>query len=285
MKKVFLVLLANLFLLACSKNEELVVAKDNLSTSASTSRLVAGENVKLIKAKDTKQINCSRGGCQATQSREYVAEVSNLAFNKVVAVHQQLSNGQWEDISLSYSFTTNTGTEIWKGTSIKNVYTFTIPTQSEFGDKIAVKYVANGQTYWDNNSNKNYTILNTNRQENSSFLYLNQEFNIFNTTTSATPLSQNTDVTYLNVAADVRNLSFVKDVKVVYTTNNWATSSSASLTFNAAESKNETKDFEVWTAAVLMQKTTKVTYALSYKSNGQTYWDNNFGKNYTVTSN
>jgi hypothetical protein len=284
MKKVFLVLLANLFLLACSKNEELVVAKDNPSTCASTSRLVAGENVKLIKAKDTKQINCITKGCHTTQSREYVAEVSNLGYSKVVVVHQQLNNGEWEDISLFYSFTTNTGTEIWKGASTKDVFTSVIPTRSEFGDKITVKYVVNGQTYWDNNSNKDYILLNTNRQENSSFLYLNPEFSIFNTTTSATPLVTNTDVSCLNVAADVRNLGFVKDVKVVYTTNNWATTSSATLTFNAAENKNETKDFEIWTAAVLIPKTTKVTYALSYKSNGQTYWDNNFGKNYTVTS-
>jgi hypothetical protein len=277
MKKVIFILVANLFLLSCSQNEDQLIANDNQSSQKTSSKLAAGQNVKLIKAKDNKSIGCSRGGCIAVQSRQYVVEVANLGYNKVVVIHQELNDLQWEDVTLFYSFTTSTGTEIWKGSLTKTVFASSTPTLSQFGDKIAVKYLVNGQTYWDNNNNQNYTILNTNRQENSSFLYLSNEFNI--------PLYSNFDLSYLNIAADVRNLGFVKDVKVVYTTNNWVTSSTAPLSFNSIENNNATTDYELWIASVIIPKTDKVTYALSYTVNGQTYWDSNFGKNYTLTTN
>jgi Carbohydrate/starch-binding module (family 21) len=284
MKKFILLLIANLLLLSCSQNEESINTKDNQPITKISSKLAIGQNVKLIKAKDVKKLGCSKSGCQAIQTREFVVEVANLAYNKIVAVHQQLSNGQWEDVNLYYDTTTLSGTEIWKGTSVKSVFAYNTPTPTQFGEKIAVKYVVNGQTYWDNNNNQDYKILNTNRQENSSFLYLSNEFNIFITTPNTISLYSNFDLSYLNIAADVRNLGFVKDVKVVYTTNNWLTSSTAPLSFNSIENNNVTIDYELWIASVIIPKTNKVTYALSYTVNGQTYWDNNFGKNYTLTS-
>jgi hypothetical protein len=284
MKKVIFMVMANLFLLSCSQNDELPVVNENQSSQKTTSRLNSGQNVKLIKAKDSKTISCSRGGCNSIQSREYVVEVSNLAFDKVVAIHQQLNDGQWEDVNLSYSFTTTTGTEIWKGTSIKNLLTFTFPAPSLFGEKLAAKYIVNGQTYWDNNNGVNYTLVNSNRQDNSSFLYLNSDFNIF-AAASNQPLVSDSNLSYLNIAADVRNIAFAKEVKMVYTTNNWATSATKSLAFNSNENNNATTDFERWTVSFSIPLTSKVIYALSYKVNGATYWDNNFGKNYTLTSN
>jgi Carbohydrate/starch-binding module (family 21) len=284
MKKVILFMMVNLFLLSCSQNEELTtIAPANAKT---TSKLAVGQNVKLIEAKDERTPSCSRGGCRSVQTRNYVVEVANLALNKVVAVHQQLSNGQWEDINLYYSFTTTTGTEIWKGTDLKDYSNATPPTQNFFGEKLAVKYVVNGQTYWDNNNSADYTIVNSNRQANSSFLYLNNEFNVFNAAlnSGSTALFDNGVSSFVNVAADVRNLAFAKEVKIVYTTNNWATTQTKSLVFNAYESNNTTTEFERWTANFSLPKTAKVTYALSYTVNGQTYWDNNFGKNYTLIS-
>jgi hypothetical protein len=286
MKKVIFIALANLFLLSCSQNEELNTPSASPANAKTASKLAVGQNVKLIEAKDSRIVSCSRGGCRTIQNREYVVEVANLAFSKVVAIHQQLPDGQWEDINLTYSFTTTTGTEIWKGTSEKYAFAFASNAASLHGEKLAVKYVVNGQTYWDNNNSANYTIVNSNRTDNSSFIYLISDYNIFNAN-----LTPNTSGLYfdgtnsvVNVAADVRNLAFAKEVKIVYTTNDWATSASKALTFNNTESNNATGTFERWNGFVVLPKTAKVTYALSYTVNGQTYWDNNFGKNYTLTS-
>jgi hypothetical protein len=286
MKKTILILFAAVFLFSCSNEPSLTAEKSDPSITKNLSRLAFGENVKLIEAKDSRLLSCSRGGCRTIQNREYVVEVANLAFNKVVAIRQQLPDGQWEDVNLTYSFTTASGTEIWKGTSEKSAFAFASNAASLHGEKLAVKYVVNGQTYWDNNNNTDYTIVNSNRTDNSSFLYLISDYNIFNAN-----ISPNTSGLYfdgtnsiVNVAADVRNLAFAKDVKIVFTTDNWVTSATKALTFNSAESNNATGAFERWNGFVILPKTNKVIYALSYTVNGQTYWDNNFGKNYTLNS-
>jgi hypothetical protein len=285
MKKLILILATFVFLTSCSHEESFTTPKNNPSVSQNQSKLALGQNVKLIKAKDSRIPSCSRGGCTSVQTREYVVEVANLALNKTVVAHQQLSNGQWEDVSLSYSFTTTSGTEIWTGTSTKSTLFFTTPAQNQFGEKLAVKYEVNGQTYWDNNNGADYYISNTNRTDNSSFLYMSEDFNILSTLPHNEPAIQsNANNTYINIAADVRNIAFAKEVKIIYTVNNWATSATKSLSFNSYENNNANTNYERWTIGFAIPKTTKVIYALSYKVNGVTYWDNNFGKNYTLMS-
>jgi Carbohydrate/starch-binding module (family 21) len=286
MKNFIFIIIASLFLLSCSQNEELLITSENKLNQKSNSKLATGQNVKLIQAKDSRTISCSRGGCKTVQTRQYIVEVVNLDFNKVVTIHQQLNNGQWEDVSLTYSFTTTTGTEIWKGVSIKDLSLFTYPAPSLFGERLSAKYAVKGQIYWDNNSSSDYVIINSNRQDNSSSMYLHNDFNIMDTTPYNEPsLVSDTTLSYLSIAADIRNIAFAKEVNVVYTTNNWATSQTKSLLFNSYESNNATRDFERWTASFAIPKTTSVTYALCYTVNGQTYWDNNFGKNYMILSN
>jgi Carbohydrate/starch-binding module (family 21) len=286
MKKVIFMVIANLFLLSCSQNEEPISTSVAPTNTRSTSKLAVIQNVKLIEAKDSRTISCSRGGCKTLQYREYIVEVDDLAFNKTVVIHQQLGNGQWEDLDLSYSFTTATGSEIWKGTSEKNTFNYSVPSPNLYGEKLAVKYMANGQTYWDNNNSADYTIVNSNRQDNSSFIYMSSEFNILNASLNRGLTALYFDGVSSNVivAADVRNIAFAKDVKIVYTTNNWETSQTESLTFKSYENNNATSEFETWSAYFSLPKTNKLTYALSYTVNGHTYWDNNFGKNYTLTS-
>ncbi len=285
MKKLFFILVTIAFFTSCSKEDSLIENKSNPSSSQNSSRLAIGQNVKLIKAKDSRIPTCSRGGCNSVQTREYVVEITNLSPTKTVVAYQQLSNGQWEDFNLTYSFTTSTETEIWTGTSTKSILYFNGPAQNQFGEKLAIKYIANGQTYWDNNNSLDYFISNTNRADNSSFLYLSDELNIFSTQALNSPAIQSdANNTHLNIAADVRNIAFAKEVKMVYTVDNWATVSTKSLTFNSYENNNANTNYERWTLSFSIPRTTKVIYALSCKVNGVTYWDNNFGNNYTLNS-
>ncbi len=278
MKKLIFILIANLFLLSCSQNEDLLITNDNQSSQKTSSKLATGQNVKLIKAGDSKSIGCSRGGCYSYQYRDYVVEVSNLSFNKIVTVHQQLSNGLWEDFDLTYSLTTSTGTEIWKGTFVGSS---TNTSVYKFGEQIAVKYQVNGQTYWDNNNGANYKL--TNSVNNSSSTYLNNEFNILAVSSYLSANTTGNSNFYLS--ADLRNIAFAKEVKIVYTTNNWATTNTKAFVYNPAENIGRNTDYERWSINFDIPNTKTVTYALSYKVNGQTYWDNNFGKNYTLTTN
>jgi Carbohydrate/starch-binding module (family 21) len=285
MKNLFFILIANVFLLSCTQNEVLEMGNDVQFSQNVSSKLAVGQNVKLIKAKDVRYIACSRGACRTFQTREYVAEVSNLAYNKAVTVRQQLNNGQWEEVNLNYGFTTITGSEIWTGISMKDLSLFIYPAPNLFGEKLSLKYIVNGQTYLDNNNGNDYTVVNNNRQDNSSFMYMCQDFNILSTKPQNNPpMVSDAIQSHLSIAADVRNFAFVKEVKILYTTDNWVTSQTRSLTFNSYESNNANSDFERWTVSFSVPKTNKVSYVLSYKVNGVTYWDNNFGKNYTLLS-
>ncbi len=288
MEKLIFTVIASLQLFSCSQNDEIGVENPNKKSKVASSRLSFGENVKLIKVKDSRSLGCGSGAnCTSAQTREYVVEVANLGLNKSVVVQQQLSNGQWEDFYLTYSFTTSVGTEIWKGTSNYVVGGSNTSITYVYGEQLSAKYVVNGQTYWDSNNGSNYRINNTNREPISSFLYLNQSFDIFQSKVSSSSFYSGF---YINVSADVRNIAFAKEVKIVYTTDNWVTSNTSLLNFSTFDNFggdpiNSTTDFERWVATFAIPVTNKLVYALSYKVNGQTYWDNNFGTNYTLLLN
>ncbi len=280
-KNVFVILAAVFFLFSCSNNEEFEINSE--INSKNSTRLAYGQNVKLIKAKDFKRSGCSRGGCSASQFREFVVEVANLAFAKKVIIREQLSNGSWEDFELTYDFTTSYGTEIWKGTVSKSaVYSSVVA--SPFGEKFAVKYEVNGTEYWDNNNGSDYVLRNSNRRENSEFLLLSDDISVFRTSTFDAQLYTDGTISYVNVAADVKNIAFNKTVQVVYTTDNWATKNVKNLFYNASFYNHDNPNYETWTISFQIPKTSEIKYAFVYKVNGVEYWDNNFGSNYTVKS-
>lgn len=78
------------------------------------------------------------------------------------------------------------------------------------------------------------------------------------------------------IYAQLRSLAYDKDVRVRYSTDNWATYEEVQGTFNYSFPDSA---IESWVVSV--PATQAFEYAISYKVNGTTYWDNNFGANYT----
>jgi hypothetical protein len=281
MKKILLIISTVIFFFSCSENENIMNAKPEKKENAS--RLALGENVKLIKAKDFKRSGCNKGGCMAYEYREFIVEVANLNFAKKVAIREELANGTWEDIYLTYDSKTSNGTEIWKGGASK-LATYSPIAKSPYGEKFAVKYEVNGKEYWDNNGGQNYVLKNSNRGENSDYVIFPNDTNIFATSPYDVQMYNDENLSYINIAADVRNVGFNKTVQVVYTTNNWATKSIVDLSYHTFLYSNDNPDFETWKASFSIPKTNQIQYALVYKVNGVEYWDNNFGKNYFLNS-
>lgn len=88
----------------------------------------------------------------------------------------------------------------------------------------------------------------------------------------------------LNVGVLVQNIAFQKQVGIVYTTDNW-------LTFQNAFG-NHTQSFpppstphqlnaELWNILAPVGVGAKGQYTVFYNVEGTTYWDNNFGLNYS----
>lgn len=90
---------------------------------------------------------------------------------------------------------------------------------------------------------------------------------------------------------NIRNLDYVKDINVVYTTDNWRTQNTIKANFERYYSYGystvispNAQGIENWIfSARLPNGVSEIEYAISYKVNGQEYWDNNFGNNYKIT--
>lgn len=223
----------------------------------------AGE-VSLLKAQATFSFNRS-----ANYSGRFEAVVANLGYQKQVAIHIKQKDGTWTDFPLSYNRPAGAGKEVWAATY------YGLPTTATALD-FAVKYQVNGKTYWDNNNNVNYHL-------ESMGGTLLKDVNVY-----AGEDRHNFADTWVYGVVSLKNLGFAKQVKVVYSTNNWATTKTATATFNSnfwyglPTTNPNALGVEEWNFALDVGTATQVKYAISYTVNGQTYWDNNFGANYTL---
>lgn len=181
----------------------------------------------------------------------YIQIAAGSAGSKSVYVHYRVNSYDWTDVSAAFLTKLNPETEIWVA-SISG---------SELTD-YAIKYVGDGNVYWDNNNGKNYQFSQPLGVANIKALRYG----------SKTP-------SYYQIYAAVKNLAYNKVVKVRYTEDNWATYQEAELDYNHSISNSDT---EIWCTTLTLDptKTDQFYYCLSYEVNGQIYWDNNFGQNY-----
>jgi hypothetical protein len=189
---------------------------------------------------------------------EYQIVVQNLAFQKHVAIHGTTGSGApFVDREAAFQESLPDGRELWKLTTGDEVLEF------------VVKYGVLGTTFFDNNGGANYTQPPV--------------FDEFDALLGRVPqvvlgTSGFADATHISVLAAVKNLAFVKQVGIVFTTNHWATSGVAFGHFDhPLKSGNE-----VWQVEAVVGAATQVDFAIFYRVNGQEFWDNNFWRNYTL---
>ncbi len=207
--------------------------------------------------------------------------VKNLAYAKKVSVRHQLKDGTWKDFPGIYVKKAGTGEELWNVNLSFNSYyqgTYTL------GTKFCVKYEVNGQTYWDNNGGANYNL-----EAHGGYL-LGKSTRIASRWASQAKVYDQAGKVYFNGAADLKNLGYSKTVKIHYTTNNWASTQVLPLSYNQYYAPSyaspiaspNASGVEFWTWNATIPSTREIKYYLSYNVNGSTYYDNNFGANYTV---
>mgnify|MGYP001171482110 CR=1 FL=1 len=276
----FLLLMAlPLLLFACQKNNELV----KQSKQTSSSRLATNQTIKLHKAW------ASYGWVYHgafTKRKTFYAEVANLAYDKKVYVHHKMADGTWEDFELSYVSSIGNNTELWsynyEFAGYSNPY-----MDKSFGDEFVLKYVVNGQTYWDNNSGANYRMGN-----NDGMLFANDLFVSTDLKGTYCYLYPGQTSSSFYVVVDVKNLAYDKQVNIVYTTDGWKTTQTTPLQYTSTYAISSggyvtspnVFGVERWIKTISLPTTVNnIEFAVSYKVNGQEYWDNNFGKNHKIT--
>lgn len=192
---------------------------------------------------------------------EGYVEVENISPDKVVTIHYSKNGATWFDAQAEYFKPTRDNYEAWK---------FKAPALSigprEYATiEFAIKYEVNGQTYWDNNNGANYKVK-AGYGASTQYDFGNGGITYWYDTPQETGVS---------IYTQLKNLSYDKDVRVRYSTDNWETYEEASGSYVASFPGS---DIEQWKIDV--PTTEAFEYAISYTAAGTTYWDNNFGENY-----
>lgn len=200
-------------------------------------------------------------------------EVENLGPTKTVSVHYTTDNINWYDTNASYVGPTSSTHEKWSFDISTNTFTTDHPELKTMSSiKFALRYDVNGLTYWDNNGSLDYY----------------NEFPVSNTiSTIFGKLNVLNSFGYVTTTGNdffgkvhVRNIAPTKVVKILYTTNNWATTQTGYATYTG--SINYANDVESWDFNFTVSGTS-VKYKIEYSVGGSTYIDDNYGNNYTAT--
>ncbi len=187
---------------------------------------------------------------------EVFVQTKGSANDQQVTIHYNYMNDMdWQDTNAVFYANLNDGSKIWRATF------------SSFNTKYAIKYVADGVTYWDNNNGSDY---NGSEAIGSAAI-----------TSERLGYQYNTYAGY-RVNAILKNLAYQKNVFVRYTTDGWKTSKDVQMSYSATNSNGT----ETWTAQLDVADTSSqgnFEYAICYQVNGTEYWANNFGANYNGT--
>ena len=281
MKKYFY-LFISLIIVSCSSEDEFIENQEGVITKND----VFDKNsnpVNLVKAWTSYS---SYRGYQG-YTRKFTVKVANLAYDKNVSIYHEKVDGDWDEIPLEYSQSIDEGQyEIW--TTEYNLGGYGI--NSVYADEFVVKYEVNGVTYWDNNNDVNYSM-----SRNEGFFFANPSLNVsVDTDFVGLYYDSFNDENRLNITVDVRNLAPNKEVGIVYSSDGWQTQEYLSLTYRQAWTSGplyyipSPNNFSVerWQGYTGLGKSVdELEYAVVYRVNGNEYWDNNYGKNYTVTKN
>ncbi len=284
-KGLFLVLITLLVLLSgcgydVNSSEELTI-----SDSAKIVNRAAVTTANPVQLLQATAYHSSHYGISADEFTIKV-RVKDLDYEKEVNVWAKTAAGTWTNLRPGYFVKSEeNGDQIWTviGTQAAYPYASSLPELAH-PYEFAVKYKVNGVTYWDNNNNQNYHLGATDGE------LLGNDINVLSLYSNG---YKNTYSNYTSFYGQVliKNLAYDKKVKIIYSTDNWATTKTANCTFvpvnyfpygSSVIYPNEA-GVERWNYSIEVPlNSSSVKFAIAYEVNGVTYWDNNYDKNYTT---
>ncbi|NPC84340.1 endonuclease, partial [Pyxidicoccus fallax] len=167
-------------------------------------------NVRLVSAR--LQTLCGSVACNRLVGS---VEVKNLAYEKQVAIAYTTGDGQWTEVAAGYVSGADNGYESW-------FFSRDLPTGATV--RFAVRYTVLGQTYWDNNAGTDYVLGGANAPESI--------LGAANVKLERAAYEYSRAGPHVIGYLVLKNLASVKDVKVVYTTDNWATVQEKAASFH-----------------------------------------------------
>ncbi|MCX9155507.1 CBM21 domain-containing protein [Niveibacterium sp. 24ML] len=237
----------------------------------------AADEVRLLRSQSTVSAYYQVG----LQSVRFEALVKNMAYAKEVYVHLKKPDGSWIDVPLAYSRPADNGREVWAANYQDS--TETGPIYQSWDLEFALRYKVNGQEYWDNNGGANY------KQAKDSGSLMPQAPVLARYVDTGNPVVVYGNRYYGSVS--VKTLGANRQAEIRYTTDGWKTSKTAWAVWNgdfwrsyysSATNPNQYGVEELAFGLQLAPGATRIEYAVGYTVDGKTYWDNNYGRNYSV---
>ncbi|CAH1224931.1 hypothetical protein PAECIP111893_05193 [Paenibacillus plantiphilus] len=200
-------------------------------------------------------------------------EVQNIAPTKTVTVHYTTDNTNWYSTSASYVGPTSGSYEKWNfAVSTSSINNTNPELLGLTFIKFYIEYNVSGSTYYDNNGGSDYYNEPFSFGPGSTILGAPNVVNNFGQVTSSTNF---------NGSVTVKNIAFAKTVKILYTTNNWATTQTGFASYSGAA--NNFGSAEFWNYSFTVPGGSTVKYKIEYTVGGSTYVDDNYGATYTAT--
>lgn len=228
------------------------------------SAAAAGDEVKLIDSQIYKYVYSYIGFSGNI-------EVEDLGSSKEVTVHYTTDDITWYETDAQLVGPTDSTHEKWNFSISTSSFTTEHPELKDLDFvKFSIEYNVNGNTYWDDNGSSYYYNEPNSSSPSSVILGKPNVLRAYDELNSGT----------FSGAVYVKNLNPTKTVKIVYTTDNWATVNEGYASY--VSSANNFNSAEVWSFSLSVPGATQVEYAIAYTTGGSTYWDNNYGNNYIV---
>ena len=213
------------------------------------------------------------------QTLSFFMLVANLSRDKRVDVVWAGEDGVWQTLPASYHSQIEHDKEYWQARiDFQLTPDKSLPGNIRFG----LRYQASGAEYWDNNQGLNYSSeADSGVQVACAAPILNIGF--------ANQLDDGQKNVPVTVA--VNGFNDTDKVTVHWTTDNWRHSQKTSCHFKRnywdkvalSNARNPNQyGAAIWKSWLRIGRAFRLQYCICVERNGQVFWDNNYGKNYSL---
>ncbi len=240
-----------------------------LLASVAASQAYSADEVKLLGARSQQ---CFTSGCFFDPNLTGEIQVQNIAYQKQVdVVYDSYSQTEWLAASANYQGPASSGFEIWDFQVFGNVEAF------------ALSYEVNGLQYWDNNNGADYDssfgsgIITVLGEGVDVLVGEKLQFN-----EAGYDTENDRVLVYIwarNVGGTARNVS------ITYTDDAWSTVKVASAGAIHNQGGNGITMYSAILPIAENASAQDIEFAAEASINGQSSWDNNFGRNYKIDAN
>lgn len=214
------------------------------------------------------------------QTLSFFMRVENISHDKRIDVVWAGEDGVWQILAASYHSQLGQGQEYWQArASFQLSPDKSLPGNIQFG----LRYRISGGEYWDNNQGRNYSSqADSGIKVTCSAPVLNIGF--------ANKLDDDQKNVPVSVAVD--QFTEADKVTVHWTTDNWRHTQKSQCYFKRnywdktalSNARNPNQyGAAIWKGWLRVGQAFRLQYSISVERNGRIFWDNNYGKNYSLS--